>query len=328
MRLSISHIASLLLLSLLLMSCRGQLSEKPPISVQQNMQFQKKFNAQEQNEFFANDMAMRPPVEGTISRGNLRQNSELFQGRDENGDFVTEIPFDVTQSFLYRGKDRYDIYCTPCHGITGDGQGIIMTGQYGYVPAPSFHRQASYDMPDGQFYSAITEGIRSMPAYNTQIKVEDRWAIVAYIRALQESQNVPREELEEYDVDIAQLETEYQAMMERQEALAEERAAGAGEEEISAERGQQLYTANACQTCHSLDGSRLVGPSFAGLFGSERQFTDGSSAEADEEYLRNSITNPGDNVVESYNNVMPPYNYLSDGEIQSLVEFIKAQSDN
>lgn len=292
------------------------------------MQFQNRFDAQEQNEFFANNMSMRKPVEGTIARGNLRQNSELYEGRDENGEFVTEIPLDVTQSFLYRGQERYDTFCTPCHGNTGDGQGIIMTGQYGYVPAPSFHRETSYDMPDGQFYSAITEGIRSMPAYNTQIKVEDRWAIVAYIRALQRSQNVPREEIEEYDVDIAQLETEYEAMMQRQEALAEERSASDGEEEISAARGEQLYTANACQTCHSLDGTRLVGPSFAGLFGSDRQFEDGSSAEADEEYLSNSISNPGDQIVESYINAMPPYNYLSDGEIQSLVEFIKAQSDN
>jgi len=328
MKLSTSRIASLLFISLLLMSCRGQLSEKPPISPQQNMQFQDRFNAQEKNEFFANNMSMRPPVEGTIARGELRQNSVLYEGRDENGEFVTEIPFEVTRSFLYRGKERYDIFCTPCHGAIGDGQGIIMTGQYGYVPAPSYHRQASYDMPDGQFYSAITEGIRSMPAYNTQIKVEDRWAIVAYIRALQQSQNVPREEIEEYDIDLAQLQTEYEAMMERQEALAEAQAAGSADEEISAERGERLYTANACQTCHSLDGTQLVGPSFAGLYGADRQFDDGSSAVADEDYISNSIINPGDNVVEGYNNVMPPYNYLSDGEIQSLVEFIKAQSDN
>ena len=214
MKLSTSRIASLLFISLLLMSCRGQLSEKPPISPQQNMQFQDRFNAQEKNEFFENNMSMRPPVEGTIARGELRQNSVLYEGRDENGEFVTEIPFEVTRSFLYRGKERYDIFCTPCHGAIGDGQGIIMTGQYGYVPAPSYHRQASYDMPDGQFYSAIAEGIRSMPAYNTQIKVEDRWAIVAYIRALQRSQNVPREEIEEYDIDLAQLQTEYEAMME------------------------------------------------------------------------------------------------------------------
>jgi len=328
MKLSTSRIASLLFISLLLMSCRGQLSEKPPISPQQNMQFQDRFNAQEKNEFFENNMSMRPPVEGTIARGELRQNSMLYEGRDENGEFVTEIPFEVTRSFLYRGKERYDIFCTPCHGAIGDGQGIIMTGQYGYVPAPSYHRQASYDMPDGQFYSAIAEGIRSMPAYNTQIKVEDRWAIVAYIRALQRSQNVPREEIEEYDIDLAQLQTEYEAMMERQEALAEAQAAGSANEEITAERGERLYTANACQTCHSLDGTQLVGPSFAGLYGADRQFDDGSSAVADEDYISNSIMNPGDNIVEGYNNVMPPYNYLSDGEIQSLVEFIKAQSDN
>ena len=328
MKLSTSRIASLLFISLLLMSCRGQLSEKPPISPQQNMQFQDRFNAQEKNEFFENNMSMRPPVEGTIARGELRQNSVLYEGRDENGEFVTEIPFEVTRSFLYRGKERYDIFCTPCHGAIGDGQGIIMTGQYGYVPAPSYHRQASYDMPDGQFYSAIAEGIRSMPAYNTQIKVEDRWAIVAYIRALQRSQNVPREEIEEYDIDLAQLQTEYEAMMERQEALAEAQAAGSANEEITAERGERLYTANACQTCHSLDGTQLVGPSFAGLYGADRQFDDGSSAVADDDYISNSIMNPGDNIVEGYNNVMPPYNYLSDGEIQSLVEFIKAQSDN
>lgn len=292
------------------------------------MQFQDRFNAQEENSYFDNNMAMRYPVDGTVSRGDLRHDTALFEGRDENGEFVTEIPMDVTRSFMYRGKERYDIYCSPCHGKVGNGQGIIMTGQYGYVPAPSFHRQASYDMPDGQFYSAITEGIRSMPAYNTQIKVEDRWAIVSYIRALQNSQNVPEEEIEQYDVDLAQLQTEFSEEQARQQALAEERAAAAGEEEISAARGEQLYTANACQTCHSLDGTRLVGPSFAGLFGKERNFADGTSTVADEEYLKESILMPSANIVEGYDNAMANYDYLTDGEVQSLVEFIKAQSDN
>lgn len=292
------------------------------------MQFQDRFNAQEENSFFDNNMAMRYPVDGTVSRGDLRHDSTLFEGRDENGEFVTEIPMDVSRSFMYRGKERYDIYCSPCHGKVGNGQGIIMTGQYGYVPAPSFHRQASYDMPDGQFYSAITEGIRSMPAYNTQIKVEDRWAIVSYIRALQNSQNVPEEEIEQYDVDLAQLQTEFSEEQARQQALAEERAAAAGEEEISAARGEQLYTANACQTCHSLDGTRLVGPSFAGLFGKERNFADGTSTVADEEYLKQSIVMPSAKIVDGYDNAMANYDYLTDGEVQSLVEFIKAQSDN
>ncbi|REL33228.1 hypothetical protein DYD21_12870 [Rhodohalobacter sp. SW132] len=310
------------------MACRGQTTDKPPISPQQNMQFQERFNAQQENPFFENNMAMRPPVEGTVSRGGLRHDTALFEGVNENGDYVTENPMDVTRSFMYRGKDRYDIFCATCHGATGDGQGIIMTGQYGYVPAPTFHRSASYEMTDGEIYSAIANGIRNMPAYNTQIKVEDRWAIVAYIRALQRSQNVPLDEIEEYDVDIAQLQAEYEEERARQEARAEAAAAAAGEEEVSAERGERHYTAYACHTCHSLDGTDLVGPTFAGLYNSERNLEDGTSVVADEEYLIESIVYPSEKIVEGYNDVMPAYDYLSESELQSLVEFIKAQSDN
>lgn len=328
MRMSTAHIASLLLLSLLIMACRGMQTENPPISPQQNMQFQERFNAQQENPFFEDRMAMRAPVEGTVSRGAMRQNTSLYEGTDEEGEFVTENPMDVTRSFLYRGKERYDIYCAPCHGGIGDGQGIIMTGQYGYVPAPTFHRSESYEMTEGELYSAITNGIRTMPPYNTQIKVENRWAIVAYIRALQRSQNIPESEIEEYDIDLAQLRSDHEAELARQEELAEARAATAADEEVSAEQGESFYTAYACHTCHSLDGTRLVGPTLEGLFGSERDFADGTSAVADEEYLIESIISPGEKIVEGYDNVMPPYDYLSEGEIQSLVEFIKAQSDN
>lgn len=327
MRMSTIHIASLLLLSLLLMACRGQHTDQPPISPQQNMQFQQRFNAQQENPFFENNMAMRTPVEGTISRGAMRQNTALFEGTGDDGEYVTENPMDVTRSFLYRGKDRYDIYCTPCHGGLGDGRGIIMTGQYGYVPAPTFHRAASYNMPDGEFYSAITNGIRNMPAYNTQINVEDRWAIVGYIRALQRSQNMPETEMEEYDIDLTQLQSELEEELARQAEL-DEAQEDATDEEVTAERGEQIYTSYACNTCHSLDGARFVGPTFEGLFGSEREFADGTSAVADEEYLIESIITPSEKVVDGYDDVMQPFDYLSESEIQSLVEFIKAQSDN
>ncbi|MEX2436355.1 MAG: cytochrome c, partial [Balneolaceae bacterium] len=164
---AISRIGSLLLISMMLMSCRGQISEKPPIHPQQNMDFQERFNAQEENPFFADNRAMRTPVEGTIARGNLKDNSALYEGVDENGNFVEEIPFELTRAFLYRGKERYDIFCTPCHGGTGNGQGIVMTGGYGYVPAPTYHSERSRNLPDGEFYSAITNGIRNMPSYAT-----------------------------------------------------------------------------------------------------------------------------------------------------------------
>ncbi|WP_069133279.1 c-type cytochrome [Rhodohalobacter halophilus] len=328
MKLNITRICALLLISVMMISCRGQKSEKPPIHPQQNMDFQDRFNAQEENRFFADGRSMRTPVEGTVARGQLRHDTVLFEGVDENGEFVDEIPFELTESFLYRGQDKFEVYCQMCHGGTGDGQGIIMTGGYGYVPAPTFHREASYNMPDGEIYSAIANGIRNMPSYASQIKVEDRWAIVAYVRALQRSQNVQESEMGRYDVDLAQLRQADAERRAAEEERAAQRAAAAGEEEVSAERGQQLITANACNACHSVDGTSLVGPTFEGLYGAERNFADGSSTVADEEYIRESIVEPGAKIVEGYDNVMAPYGYLSDGEIQSIIEYLKTLSDN
>ncbi len=328
MKLTTTHIAVLLFIAATVMGCRGQKSEKPPVMPQQNMAFQERFNAQQENPFFEDNRSMRMPVEGTISRGNMRDNPTVYEGVDDEGEYVDEIPMEVTKSFLYRGKERYDIFCQACHGGTGDGQGIIMEGQYGYVPAPTFHRGASYDMPEGELYSAIANGIRSMPSYGSQIPVEDRWAIVAYIRALQQSQNASEEDMGRFDVDLADLQAEYEAEQARQEALAEEAGEEEDVEDISVDRGEALYTQYACNTCHSVDGTQLVGPTFEGLYGSERTFTDGSTAEADEEYLYESIVAPGERVTEGYDNVMQAYDYLSEDEIQSLIEFIKAQSDN
>lgn len=326
MKFAFIHISAILLLSVALFSCRGQKTDNPPIRTHTNMNFQDRFNSQEENRFFEDGRAMRTPVEGTVARGMLQHDDALFAGLDEDGNFIEEIPFDLTRNFLYRGKERFEIYCQVCHGGTGNGQGIIMTGEYGYVPAPSFHRAVSYEMPVGEYYSAITNGIRTMPSYASQIKVEDRWAIVAYIRALQKSQNVPEAEMNSFDVDLAQLEEEFRAEQERLAALAEERTAGASEE-VSAERGEQLVVRNACQACHSLEGNAGVGPTFLGLYGSERNFADGSSTVANEEYLYQSITEPGARIVDGFDNAMVPYDFLSESELQSLIEFIKTLSE-
>lgn len=326
MKLSLTKVSLILLASVFVISCRGLQSDKPPVHLNQNMDFQDRFNAQEENSFFDNNMAMRMPVEGSIARGNLKTDAALYEGVDENGDYVESFPVELTRDFLYRGKDRYDIYCSVCHGGTGDGQGVIMTGQYGYVPAPSFHRDLNYEMPVGEFYAAITNGIRTMPSYASQIKVEDRWAIVAYIRALQKSQNAPENEMGSYDVDLAELQQVYNQAQAEAEELAEERTVGK-EGDVSAERGEQLFTRNACGTCHSVDGTDLVGPSLLGIYESERNFADGSSAVADEDYLYESITQPGAKIVEGFQNAMASYDYLSDDEVQSLVEYIKTISD-
>jgi mono/diheme cytochrome c family protein len=270
---------------------------------------------------------MRKPVEGTIARGNLKDDKTLYQGINEDSSFVDEIPLDVTKSFIYRGKDRYEVFCTPCHGIKGDGNGIVMTNNYGYVPAPSFHIDRLRDQSDGYFYSTIANGIRNMPSYASQIPVKDRWAIVAYLRALQKSQNVSEDEIQEYDVDIASIEEDYQEQLAAEQAK-EEAAAASDDGEVSVERGKTVAQDNGCMTCHSTDGAKLVGPTWQNLYGSEKTFDDGSTATADEEYLRESIVEPSAKVVEGFPPSMVPYDYLSDSEINSLVAYIKSLSEN
>ncbi len=196
--------------------CRGMHSDNPPIHPNLNMDFQESFEAQEANPFFADDAAMRPTVPGTVKRTGLRttENAPYFLGRTATGALVPTIPMEVTPAVLARGQQRYNIYCTPCHGYAGDGKGIIMVGKggegYGYVPAPSYHTDALRAREDGHFFDVITNGIRSMPSYAHQISVPDRWAIVSYIRALQRSQNagagdVPapiRDQLETYNPNV------------------------------------------------------------------------------------------------------------------------------
>lgn len=316
-------------LPLVLSSCRGEKFKTQPIHPNLNMDQQRRFEPQEKNDFFADERAMRQPVDGTIPRGHLKQDKAYYQGITKDSSFVTDIPVEVTKSFLYRGKDRYEVYCTPCHGITGDGNGIIMANNYGFVPAPSFHIDRLRNVNDGYIYSAIANGIRNMPAYGHQIPVKDRWAIVAYVRALQRSQNVPEEEIkQEYNVDLAALQKDYQEKMAAQQAKEEAKAAAGGGGEVSVERGKTIAANNACNTCHSTDGSRLIGPTWKNLYGHEVQLENGSTVTADEEYIKESIRNPSAKVVKGFPPSMVPYDNLSDSEINSLVAYIKSLSDN
>ncbi len=191
-------------LLLVLGGCRGTESSRPPIHLNPNMDRQEKFIGQQENTLFENRMAMRPPVPGTVARGFLRDDSRFFYGREANGDFVATLPVPVTPELLARGKERYDIFCTVCHGAAGDGRGILMVGNggsgYGYTPATDYHVDYLRDIEDGYIYDVIANGIRNMPGYAQQIPVADRWAITAYVRALQRSQNatstdVPQGEL-------------------------------------------------------------------------------------------------------------------------------------
>ncbi|MFN1835319.1 c-type cytochrome [Balneola sp. MJW-20] len=325
--------AGIFVIGITMSACQGQLSEKPPIHPNMNMDQQPRKEAQEVNNFFEDGRSMRQPVEGTVARGLNKTDSEYYRGEDENGDWVEEMPIAMTRDLIYRGKERYEIYCTPCHGKTGDGRGIIMTGQYGYVPAPSYHIERLQNAPDGELYSAIYNGVRSMPSYATQVKVEDRWAIVAYIRALQASQNVREVEMEEYGVNIAALQEEYAAEQARQDSLI---AARTPEEapEASVELGMNVVQANGCAACHNVSGEpNGIGPTWAGLYGSEAEVVTSEgetiTITKDEDYIYESIVMPEAKKTVGYEmGVMAPYDYLPEHELQSLVLYIKSLSDN
>lgn len=310
----------------LLVGCSGQPDinrpfSQSPIHPQMNMDQQNRFEVNEKNRFFADSSANRMPVEGTVSRGNLKVDRAYFEGKNTDGSFVAEMPIEMTKKLLYRGQDRYEVFCTPCHGGTGDGNGIIMVGKYGYVPAPTYHDDRLRNVPDGEIYSAIAYGVRNMPSYASQIPVEDRWAIVAYVRALQKSQNASKEELEAFEVDFASIESDYAEEQAKAAALAE--AASASENtEVSVDRGKEIVTANACQACHSLDGSALVGPTWKGAWGREGELADGTKYVVDEDYVRESILNPQAKIVKGYAPVMVAYP-LSDSELASVIEYLK-----
>jgi mono/diheme cytochrome c family protein len=202
---SISRTIWALSFAAIVAGCQGMPSEKPAVHINPNMDWQDRFNAQQANPFFDDNRADRLPVDGTVSRGNLQAEVSFYQGVTDNNIFVSKIPVSVTREMILRGKERYNIYCSMCHGGTGAGNGIITN--YGIVPPPSFYDQRIVDMPDGEIYSAIYNGVRTMSSYRHQIPVEDRWAIVSYIRTLQRSRSVSGQELAQFGTSADQLQS-------------------------------------------------------------------------------------------------------------------------
>jgi len=194
--LKLKHAAFLLALSIGsgLMGCyQGMPSKQPPIHINPNMDDQPKYQTQAESKFFANGQAMRMPVAGTIARGSLHDDVVYFTGKDAKGMLVKTAPVAPTFELLKRGQDRFNIYCSPCHGRMGDGTGMVV--KRGMFPPPTYHQERIRNIEDGHIFDVITNGIRNMPSYKSQVPVADRWAIVNYIRALQRSQNAPAKDL-------------------------------------------------------------------------------------------------------------------------------------
>jgi mono/diheme cytochrome c family protein len=164
------------------------------IGCHQDMYNQPRYEALEQSDFFDDGRTSRPLVPGTVEYGAKPADDVLFTGRND-GELATELPMELTESLLKRGQERFNIYCSVCHSRTGDGNGMIV--QRGYRQPPTFHSDRLRGVPIGHFFDVMTNGFGAMPAYSLQVKPEDRWAIAAYIRALQLSQNASGDDLPE-----------------------------------------------------------------------------------------------------------------------------------
>ena len=162
------------------------------LGCRQDMHDQPKYKPFRGSDFFTDGRAMRPFVEGTVARGTLRDDSPFYTGKVE-GEFVTEIPVEVTAELLARGQGEYQVFCAPCHGRTGMGDGMI--AQRGLKRPISYHVDRLRQSPVGYYFDVITNGYGAMLDYASQVPVEDRWAIVAYVRALQLSQYAPAAEV-------------------------------------------------------------------------------------------------------------------------------------
>jgi cytochrome c553 len=151
-----------------------------------DMHLQPYYRTLSKSDFFADGRSARLPVDGTVARGDLREDSYLYTGKINNapGDY---LPFVVTSEVLERGRNRFNVFCTPCHGRVGDGNGFIPSR--GFRRPPSYHIERLRKVPIGYFFDVMTNGFGVMPDYSSQIPPRDRWAIAAYIRALQLSQN-------------------------------------------------------------------------------------------------------------------------------------------
>jgi mono/diheme cytochrome c family protein len=181
-------LCGLAVLALSLTACRGNPSEEPPIHLQQNMDFQERGDPQERNDFFADGRVMRPPVAGTVAHGLLKEDDHLWRGRLPSGQLADALPpgMELTPALLDRGQQRFDIYCQPCHGALGYGDGPATRRGGGFAVRPAnLHQQKLLPAPLGYLFDVASNGKGSMKGYAAQVPVEDRWAIAVWVRTLQ-----------------------------------------------------------------------------------------------------------------------------------------------
>ena len=202
MRYAYYTLAFLVVLLISVMGFRGMKSTLPPIEVFPDMDHQAKYKPQAESKFFADGRTDRPIPAGTVPYGRgtgvepgrefhdaayLRADDFHYAGKNADGTFARGFPLEVTKDLIVRGQGRFDIYCLPCHGKLGDGQGI--TKSYGMATTPTYHDDRIRNMPEGEIFNTITNGKNTMFPYADKLSPDDRWAVVAYVRALQRARH-------------------------------------------------------------------------------------------------------------------------------------------
>lgn len=189
---------------------RGKKSEKEPLYIFPDMDIQAKYLPQGKNDFFNDQRNDRPVIAGTIPRGHswdmanvfspsydykVDEQPEFYTGKTSTGAFVTGFPVEVDHSLMEKGREKYQIFCQVCHSAAGDGNGI--TKQYGMVATASYQDDRLRNMPEGEIFNTITNGKGQMLPYRDKLSPEERWAVIAYVRALQRSQNARMDDVPE-----------------------------------------------------------------------------------------------------------------------------------
>jgi mono/diheme cytochrome c family protein len=304
-------------------ACRGGESEDPPVHLIHNMDTQEKGRPyrKDTSGLFPNGRFMQMPIEGTVAQGQLNDDSMFDDGIDPDpttldggklGHPATTFKFPpqaqlpdggIDEAFVERGHLRFNIYCAPCHGVTGDGKGLVAQkafdgGMRLEVPPRDLTSAAAKDYPVGQIYSAIKNGVNAgnMASYATQVPVMDRWAISAYVLRMQGRTFDGKPPEPPPDMN--------------------------GPASIAI--GKYLYKARGCNACHSLDGSKIVGPSWVGIWGKVEK-TSAGDVTIDATYIEESGLEPKAKVVDGFQPVMPPPTApFTEKELDSIVLFIQS----
>jgi mono/diheme cytochrome c family protein len=293
--------------ALAISGCRGWESDQPPVHLIPNMDTQEKGRPYRHDDgdratgVLPDNRWMQPPPDGTIAQGEFIDDDVMVEGRGADGGYTRDFPNTIKpEDVADRGIARLHIYCAPCHGLEGDGDGTVAKRGGLMVPPPSFHEARFKSMPVGQIYSAIKNGVNNfnMPSYAAQIPVEDRWAIVAGVRKLEMAR----------DANMTMRGNEGPTM--------------AAVTKASAQAGEQIYTVKGCSVCHTVDGTKRVGPSWKGIYG-KTENTSAGPVTVDDAYIKESILTPMAKIVEGYPPAMPPQQ-LNDLEIQSVALYIKS----